>query len=86
MNGPNAKEMFAALHKQRGAIEKALGFELTWHNPEDKAACRLYTRQDADFLDETLWPQHFAWLKERLETMRRVFAPIVKDLKLDAVD
>lgn len=84
MDGPNAKGMFAALEKQRGAIEQELGFELAWHNPEGKAACRLYTRKNADFLDEALWPQQFVWLKERLETMYRVFGPIVKDLKLEA--
>ena len=55
---------------------------LTWHNPLDKAACRLYTRKSADFLDEQLWPQHFEWLRERLETMHKVFAPIVKNLKI----
>lgn len=86
MDGPNAKEMFAALQKQQGAIEMALGFELVWHNPEEKASCRLYARKNADFLDEALWPQQFAWLKERQETMHRVFAPIVKNLKLGAVD
>ena len=45
--------------------------------------CRLYTRKDADFLNESLWPQHFDWLRQRLETMHKVFAPIVKNLKLE---
>jgi hypothetical protein len=83
LSGPNAKQEFAALEKQKSSIEAALGFPLTWHNPEGKAACRLYTRQDADFLDEALWPQQFEWLKQRLETMHKVFAPIVKNLKAD---
>lgn len=86
MAGPNAKEVFAALEKQRGLIENALGFDLAWHNPEGKAACRVYTRKNADFLDESLWPQHFAWLRERVETMHRVLAPIVKSLRLGATD
>ena len=43
--------------------------------------CRLYTRKDADFLDESLWPQHFDWLRQQVEKMHRVFAPIVKNLK-----
>ena len=84
MDGPNAKQEFAALEKQKESIEKALGFALTWHNPENKAACRLYTRQDADFLNEALWPEQFEWLRQRLETMHRVFAPIVKSLRLEA--
>jgi hypothetical protein len=67
-------------------LETALGFPLTWHNPENKAMCRLYARQDADFLSEALWPQHFEWLRQRLETMHKVFAPIVRNLKLEAAD
>lgn len=65
---------------------KALGFALTWHNPENKAMCRLYTRQNADFLNEALWPQQFEWLRQRLETMRKVFGPIVKNMKLEAAE
>lgn len=83
MNGPNAKLEFAVLEKQKDAIEKALGFPLRWHNPENKAACRISTRQNADFLNEQLWPQHFEWLRQRLETMHKVFAPIVKNLHLE---
>lgn len=82
MHGANAKQEFAALLAQKDAIEKALGFPLTWHNPENKAACRLYTRKDTDFMDESLWPQQFEWLREHLEKMHRVLAPIVKSLKV----
>ncbi len=86
LDGPNAKQEFAALEKQKENLETALGFPLTWHNPENKAMCRLYTRQDADFLNEALWPQHFEWLRQRLETMHKVFAPIVKNLKLEPAE
>jgi hypothetical protein len=85
MDGQSAKDEFAALEKQKDSIEKSLGFSLKWHNPENKAACRLYTRKDADFLDESLWPQHFEWLRQRLEIMHKVFAPIVKNLKIEGV-
>lgn len=81
MDGPSAKQEFASLEKQKEGIENALGFALTWHNPENKAMCRLYTRQNADFLGEALWPQQFEWLKQRLETMHKVFGPIVKNMK-----
>ncbi|MCI0377721.1 MAG: DUF4268 domain-containing protein [Gemmataceae bacterium] len=80
MDGPNAKQEFAALLPQKETIEKALGFTLKWHSPEDKAMCRLSTRQNADFLNELLWPDQFEWLRQRLETMHKVFAPIVKSL------
>lgn len=82
LGGPNAKKGFAALEKQKEIIEKALGYTLTWHNPEDKAACRLYVRQDADILNESLWPQHFEWLRQHLETMHKIFRPLVKNLTL----
>jgi hypothetical protein len=86
MDGPNAKKEFAVLEKQKESIEMALGFSLTWHNPENKAACRLYTRQNTDFLNEVLWPEQFEWLRQRLEKMHNVFAPIVKNLKLEAAE
>ena len=82
MDGPNSKQEFALLFTQKDAIEATLGFPLTWRNPEDKAMCRLYTRQSANFLDEKLWPQQFEWLRQRLEIMHKVFAPIVKNLKV----
>jgi hypothetical protein len=82
MDGPNSKPEFAALEMQKESLERALGFPLTWHNPENKAMCRLFTRKDADFLNEKLWPEQFGWLKERLEIMHRVFAPVVKEIRV----
>ncbi len=86
LSGPNAKQEYATLERQKAPIEKALGFPLIWHNPENKNACRLSTRQDADFQNEALWPEQFDWLRQRLESMHRVFAPIVKNLKETAQD
>lgn len=48
--------------------------------------CRVYTRQNADFLNQELWPQQLEWLGQRLETMHKFFAPIVKNLKLEPTD
>jgi hypothetical protein len=84
LESPIAKQEFAALEKERASLEASLGFSLVWHNPENKNACRLYTRQNADFLDEKSWPQQFAWLRDRVETMHRVFAPVVRNLKPEA--
>jgi hypothetical protein len=81
MDGATAKQDFAELEKQKSEIEKALGFPLRWHNPEGKHMCRLAVRQDADFLNASLWPQQFEWLRQKLETMHKVFAPIVKTLR-----
>lgn len=79
LKGSRAKQDFAALEKEKDDIHKALGFPLTWHNSAGNA-CRLYTREDADFRNEALWPQQFEWLRQRLEAMHKVFAPIVKNL------
>lgn len=83
LNGPNAKHEFAALEQQKDGLEKSLGFPLTWRNPENKAMCRLYTRKDADFLNELLWPEQFEWLRQRLEMMHKVFSPVMKNLKYE---
>jgi len=86
LDGPYAKKEFLALEEQKESIEHALGFSLTWWNPENKAACRVYTRQDANFLDQKLWPEQFEWLCQHLEKMHTVFAPIMKQLKIDDDD
>ena len=85
LEGANSKLEFAALEKQKLSIEKALGFPLTWHNPDGKVMCRIYTSQDADFTDETQWPQCFEWLRQRVEVMQKVFGPLVKQLKSGSV-
>ena len=84
MDGTDAKQVFAALEKQKGAVEKALGFPLVWYNPEGAVMSRLYIKQNADFLDSQLWPQQFEWLRQRLEKMHTVFTPIVKNLRVEA--
>jgi hypothetical protein len=39
---------------------------------------RIYTRQEAKFADDSLWPEQFEWLRQRLEKMHKVLGPIVK--------
>jgi hypothetical protein len=85
-DGPRAKQDFAALERQKESIDSALGFPVTWLNPEGKAMCRIYTRRDADFMNEALWPEQFEWLRQRLEAMHKVFAPIVQSLKLEPTE
>jgi hypothetical protein len=80
LTSERAKQEFATLKEQASDIEADLGFEPNWHNPEEKARVRIYTREDADFTDEKLWPTQFQWLKERLEKMHRVFAPRLRKL------
>jgi hypothetical protein len=77
ISGDKAKRHFMALEQKRQEIEQACGMSLTWHNPTNKNMCRIYTRKDADFLQEGQWPQQQRWLRENLELFQRVFAPIV---------
>jgi hypothetical protein len=84
LDGPNAKREFNEIEKQKDPIEKALGFQLKWHNPEGKTACRIYCRKETDFTDESKWPEQFEWLRQHLEKLHLVFAPIVKNLKVDS--
>lgn len=76
----NAKQFFAELAARRDEIERALGFPLTWHDPEGKNMCRIFTQKDADFTNEALWPEQYEWLRDRQEALFRVFAPIVRQL------
>jgi hypothetical protein len=75
-----SKQDFANLEAQKDEIEKMIGQPLVWHNPSGKRACRIYVRTEADFHDETQWPQQQEWLRKNLELFHRVFAPIVKTL------
>ena len=81
LDGKNAKQHFAALDANRDQIEKGIGFPLVWHNAEGTKSCRVYLRQDADFLNSELWPEQHQWLKENLETFHGVFGPFVKNLE-----
>lgn len=83
LNGPDAEGEFAALEQRKDHIQKQLGFELTWHDPEGKHKRRIYTRWDTDFLDESRWPECFDWLHQRLEALDRCFRPLVKNLNTD---
>lgn len=80
LTSKNAKQNFMSLEQKRPEIERAIGVPLTWHNPEGKNMCRIYTRTNAKFLDPKLWPQQHDWLREKLEIFHKVFAPIVKGL------
>jgi len=79
LNDATAKDRFVALQEKKAEIEEKLGMTLTWHNPEDKNMCRIFTRTDTDFREGRLWPEQHEWLRENLEAFHRVFAPLVRD-------
>jgi hypothetical protein len=75
-----SKEYFAQLYAQKDEIEKAIGQPLTWHNPEDAKACRIYVRRSANFLNPAEWAEQHEWLRINLEKLQHVFAPRVRQL------
>ncbi|HWR31255.1 MAG TPA: DUF4268 domain-containing protein [Negativicutes bacterium] len=81
LDGNNAKQWFANLMAQKNEIEQQLGETLTWHNPETKKSCRIYVRKSADFLNESLWEEHFSWLQRKLERFLQVFGPRVRSME-----
>jgi uncharacterized protein DUF4268 len=76
----HTKGYFALLEAEKEAIEAEVGQTLSWHNPEDKLNCRIYTRRDADLKDRETWPELHQWLRENLETFDKVFRMRVKRL------
>lgn len=80
LTGPFSKEHFAALDRDKEAIESELGQRVYWHNPDHAQMCRIYVRRPADWLDETQWPAQQEWLRGQLELFTRVFQARIKRL------
>lgn len=74
----NSKQLFEHLASRRGQIERDFGEALTWSTPEEKPSYRAYLRKDVDLNDRNRWPEYHAWLVQKLDTIHRVFRPIVK--------
>lgn len=80
LDGQNAKQYYMELSQAKSDIERELGYELTWHNPEGKNMCRIYAQQSADLNDQIKWNGSFQWLQDHLEAFQRVFGPRVRQL------
>lgn len=78
------KPLFNFLKSQQGPIEQQLGAKLEWI--EAKKACRVVQRKEnADFANEDGLPMLFDWLIDRAIAFDRVFGPLVKKFKNEAV-
>jgi hypothetical protein len=80
LNSDYSKHHFAELEAKKEQIESLLGCHLIWHNPPGRKMLTLYVKRDADFMDQSDWPQQHLWLKENLEKFKRVFSPYVREL------
>ena len=81
-----AKSYYAQLENEKTALEQELREPLTWHNPPQKRMCRIYVRTTADLNKRQLWPEQHEWLLTKLEALRRVFAPRVKQLDAESYE
>ena len=82
MPGSDADGLFASLFQQKSAIEENLG-ELDWQDLPDRQACRIADyKQPVNFDDRDRWPELFAWLKDRAEEFKKVFAERLKTIQL----
>ncbi len=78
-----AKTYFKMLEESKDEIERELGEELTWHNPENRNACKMYVRKSVDVQDKGNWDECCVWFREKLEALHRVFAERIKNLNAD---
>ena len=69
------------LQSEKSEIEREMGGELNWYNPEDSNACRIYSRKDVELYDPDARSEHYTWLLEQLESFHRVFAERIQKLE-----
>ena len=79
------KSMFKALENDKEAIEKELGEKLSWQLLPEKAASRIALyRSNSDIEKNDDWKEMLSWLVEKLEKLRSVFSPRLKNLRLES--
>ena len=79
------KSMFKALENDKEAIEKELGEKLSWQLLPEKAASRIALyRANSDIENNDDWKEMLRWLVEKLEKLRSVFSPRLKNLRLES--
>ena len=77
--------MFKALEADKVAIEKELGEKLSWQLLPEKAASRIALyRPNSDIENNDDWKEMLKWLVEKLEKLRSVFSPRLKNLRLES--
>ncbi|MBT4400577.1 MAG: DUF4268 domain-containing protein [Bacteroidetes bacterium] len=78
VSSEESKSKFVVIESQREVIEKELGYELTWLNPEEMKSARAFTRKTVDLNDEADWMNQHAWLLENLVKLQKVFKPFTR--------
>ncbi len=84
IGGEHAKPHFHALHREKDAIDKAIGLPLQWRELPQHKESQVYTGpRPADFTQRGRWPEFYAWLAEMIEVYSRVFGPRIRQLRSD---
>lgn len=86
LDGPKAKQRYAALEGKRGEIESALGFPVIWHSRPGTNMCCIRTRHNADFMREDEWSEQQQWLRKNLELYHKVFVPILQEIESEETE
>ena len=79
------KNWFKELESQKDIIEKELGEKLSWQLLPEKTASRIALyRSNSDIENTDDWKEMLKWLVLKLEKLRIVFSPRLKNLRLDS--
>jgi hypothetical protein len=76
----DAKAQFNKLTISKDEIEKIVGNELTWRNPETAKMCRVYIRKSVNLNNRDDWRNQHEWLYKQLGIFKKVFGARVNDL------
>lgn len=82
IRGKQAKKAFSLLYTDKAEIENQIG-QLDWQELPEGQDCRIVNYKKFDVKEESSWSEIFAWMKERSESLYKVFSPKVKKLNLD---
>jgi hypothetical protein len=70
---------FAWFEERKEAIETSLGASLVWDKEKYTRYYRAYLSKDADMREREQWDEQHKWLREHVEKMYDVFAPLAKE-------
>jgi Domain of unknown function (DUF4268) len=76
LNGMNADTVYSFLRSRKEEIDAALGVALAWRSG-DRGSHVIEAMHAADISEHAAWPEHMAWLRDRLEGFRETLWPLV---------
>jgi hypothetical protein len=81
---PHASAHLNLLKRDKDAVENEVGCPLEWRTPPNRKTAMIVLRKDGvDPANRDDWPSQHAWMAEKLEALRKTFAPRIRQLDLD---